>query len=81
MGPNVLIQFSPFIQCVVHVKVVQVGKGQSPRKRELLSPTENTAPEMPRQLSRLQFRDFFRHSVAHLRNVWIFAMEVKLTGG
>ena len=50
MGPIVLFQFSPFIQCVVCVKAAQVKKDQSPRKREFLpSPTENTAPEMPRQ--------------------------------
>ena len=54
--PTMHFHFVPFLQCVtqaiVHVKDLESQKGQSPHQQKLLSPTENTAPETPRQWSR-----------------------------
>lgn len=47
-----LLGFLSFLYSVmwsmfVHIKGLQIAKAQSPRQKELLSPTENAAPALP----------------------------------
>lgn len=53
----------------VHVKGLQSEKAQSPPHKELLSPTEDTAPALPELLG-LESRLYFCNFCASLLNIY-----------